>query len=267
MRFWSRLRRQGIRNLSPEEIRERITSFPRWHYEFDLKGNLTPIFDKPTAERHRQRKRYFFDPLVELVGGSLAGKRVLDLGCNAGFWSLAAVEAGCEFVLGIDGRQMHVDQANLVFEAKEVDKANYDFVMGNIFETDLRSYGTFDLVLCLGLLYHVSKHMELMEIIDALSSDLLVIDTSLSTVSGSFLELRREPLDEPRHAVDYELVMYPTREAVRDMVQTFGYQVATLKPEFSDWAGSHDYLTGKRRAFWCAKDTDLSRAPVETEPL
>jgi ribosomal protein L11 methylase PrmA len=41
---------------------------------------------------------------------------VLDLGCNAGFWSLAAIDAGADLVVGIDGRQMHIDQANLVFE-------------------------------------------------------------------------------------------------------------------------------------------------------
>jgi len=59
------------------------------------------------------------EPLSELYGGSLKGKRVLDLGCNAGFWSLDALERGADFVLGLDGRRMHIDQANFVFEVKE----------------------------------------------------------------------------------------------------------------------------------------------------
>jgi len=81
----------GARSITiqDEEIRQKIASFPRWHYRFDLKGNLTPIFEERFANRHEQRKKYFFDPLVQLFGGSLAGKRVLDLGCNAGFWSLS----------------------------------------------------------------------------------------------------------------------------------------------------------------------------------
>jgi 2-polyprenyl-3-methyl-5-hydroxy-6-metoxy-1,4-benzoquinol methylase len=62
------------------------------------------------SNSHEQRKCYFFGPLIELCGGSLKGKRVLDLGCSAGFWSLDAVESGCDFVLGIDGRQMQIDQ-------------------------------------------------------------------------------------------------------------------------------------------------------------
>jgi hypothetical protein len=70
--------------MQDEEIRERIASFPHWHYQFDLKGNLTPIFKKGHVKRHAQRKKHFFDPLVGLFGGSLEGKRILDLGCNAG---------------------------------------------------------------------------------------------------------------------------------------------------------------------------------------
>jgi 2-polyprenyl-3-methyl-5-hydroxy-6-metoxy-1,4-benzoquinol methylase len=116
-----------------ERLRERVNSFPRWHYEFDLNGVRTPIFNRAHVNRNTQRKNYFFAPLVRLCGGSLVGKRVLDLGCNAGFWSLAAIEAGADFVLGIDGRQMHIDQANLVFDAKGVDPNRYRFQLCDIF--------------------------------------------------------------------------------------------------------------------------------------
>lgn len=80
------------------QLRERVAIFPRWHYEFDLNGVRTPIFNHRHVNRHEQRKNYFFRPLVRLCGGSLSGKRVLDLGCNAGFWSLMAIEAGADYV-------------------------------------------------------------------------------------------------------------------------------------------------------------------------
>jgi tRNA (mo5U34)-methyltransferase len=249
-------------------LNEKIGGFARWHYQFDLNGHLTPIHDDSKINRHVQRKRYFFDPLVALLGGSLAGKRVLDLGCNAGFWSLHAIESGCDFVLGIDGREMHIDQANLVFDVKNVEKDRYRFVQADIFETDFAALGKFDVVLCLGLLYHVSKPIELLERIAEAGSDIVVIDTHLSSVGGACLEIIHESLDDPRSAVDRELVLWPTRQAVRDMVQLFGYDVRLLKPRFDDYTGARDYREGHRRAFLCASQTDLGAlpAPVESVP-
>jgi len=244
--------------MQDEEIKQKIASFPRWHYQFDLRGNLTPIFKESHVKRHAQRKKLFFDPLVELFGGSLEGKRVLDLGCNAGFWALSAAQAGCDYVLGIDGRQMHVDQANFVFEAKEVERERFDFFSGDLFETNLRRFGTFDVVLCLGLMYHISKHVELMEKISEVNSDVLVIDTTLSVANGSFLELRRESTKGFRMAVDRGLVMHPTKQAVRDLVEEFGYSVSVLEPLFRNEMGEFEWMgrgfrNGRRKAFICAK--------------
>jgi 2-polyprenyl-3-methyl-5-hydroxy-6-metoxy-1,4-benzoquinol methylase len=259
--------------MQDEEIREKIVSFPKWHYQFDLKGNLIPPRQKRLVNRHEQRKKHFFDPMVLLFGGSLAGKRVLDLGCNAGFWSLCAIESGCDYVLGIEGRQMHVDQANFVFEVEGVERDRYDFVLGDIFETDLREFGTFDVVLCLGLMYHISKHVELMEKISEVNDDVLVIDSTLSKARGSFLELGWQSPRETNYlsAVDRGLVMKPTKRAVRDLAKKFGYSVAILEPDFRDeegepaWTGGRDYRGGARRAFICAKKTDLSSLPAKVE--
>ncbi len=63
--------------MNDREIQEKIASFSRWHYQFDLKGHLTPIFQKDIINRHQERKRYFFDPFIEFMGGSFAGKRIL----------------------------------------------------------------------------------------------------------------------------------------------------------------------------------------------
>ena len=54
--------------MDQAEIRAKIASFPRWHYQFDLAGNLTPIYREKWIIRHRERKRYFFDPVVDLFG-------------------------------------------------------------------------------------------------------------------------------------------------------------------------------------------------------
>src|SRR5260370_35534977 len=89
--------------MNPDELRSRVAAFPGWHYQFNLDGIPTPIWNEIAITRHEKRGRYFFDTLVRLCGESLKGRRVLDLGCNAGWGSLKAIEAGCDFVAGGPG--------------------------------------------------------------------------------------------------------------------------------------------------------------------
>lgn len=253
--------------MTKNEIIRKIESFPVWHYQFNLNENLTPIRDPKNINRHLQRKKYFFDPVVKLYRGTLTGKRILDLGCNAGFWALQAIEHGCDFVLGIDGRQMHIDQANFVFDVNQVDKNRYQFIKGDVFEVNFKKYGFFDIVFFLGLMYHINKPVTMLERISEVNSDILIIDTSVIKKKGSFLKIVRESVADPRNAVENELVLRPSRQAVFDIVQQFGYRVVMLKPQFMDYTGAEGYRKGIRRAFICAKKSDLAGLPAEIESL
>jgi SAM-dependent methyltransferase len=248
--------------VNADELRARVESFPRWHYDFDLgSGIRTPITPRWHANRHRQRRAYFFDPLVRLCGGSLSGRRVLDLGCNAGFWALAAIESGADFVHGLDGRPMHIDQANLVFAAKGIDPGRYTFEQADVFAWDTQEQ--FDIVLCLGLLYHVSKPFELTERIARWNSDLLVIDTTLDQRQDASFRLVEQDVEDPRSSLELPLALHPTSAAVVRMVTAYGYRAAMLRPRFTDWTGSERYATGSRRAFICAKRTALEGLDTE----
>lgn len=222
--------------------------------------------DENKINRHEQRKGYFFSPLVRLLGGTLEGHRVLDLGCNAGYWSLLAVQHGCDYVLGIDARQVHIDQANLVFEVKGVDRNRFTFRCGNVFHVLKGNVGNFDIVLCLGLFHHISKPMELLELISAVNSEFLIIDTVLSPHKGRWLELRREPTENPTNAYDHEIVFVPTSEALLTMLGLFGYHAVILEPNFTDYRGAGGYLWGVRRALFCTKNRQLSELEKGTRP-
>jgi SAM-dependent methyltransferase len=252
--------------MDATELKERIAGFPRWHYQFDFEGGVsTPIGKPEEMNRHRQRRNYFFQALLQINGGTLEGKRVLDLGCNAGFWSLQAIEAGAEFVLGVDGREMHVEQANLVFEAKGVEQERYRFEEANIFTHDFSE--KFDIVLCLGLMYHISKPVELFEIMDKVNAEMVVIDTSVSFAPSSFFEVSRDRnMEDPRNAIDYEIVLVPTRGAVIELASQFGYKTVPLAHNMTDYTGMHDYEIQRRLAFICARSVSLDSLKRETPP-
>ncbi len=240
--------------VEPRELRERIAEFPRWHYRFDFgDGVTTPVLDRGRINRHEQRRRYFFEALLRVTNGSLAGHRVLDLGCNAGFWSLHAIEAGADFVCGVDIRQMHIDQANLVFEAKGVEPARYRFEQGNIFEHAIGE--RFDVVLCLGLMEHIAKPVELFELVTRVGADVVVIDTALSRNRSSFFEVSR--LYEPGDIVDHPLVLVPTREAVIELAGQFDFDAVALAQNITDYSGMDDYRRQRRLAFICSRSVSL----------
>jgi tRNA (mo5U34)-methyltransferase len=254
-------------DASDSTIETRIASFPRWHYEFELDGHKTPIFDPAYVNRHRQRRRYFFDALLHACGGSLKGLRVLDLGCNAGFWSLAAIEGGCDFVYGVDGRAMHVEQANFVFEVNGVDPARYLFETVDVFALDPRKVDRFDIVLCLGLLYHVSRPFELVELIAAANDDLVVIDTDLARGARPLFEVKYDAVEELDSALTHPLVLHPTAAAVEQLLAAFGYQSVMLRVQFDDYTGAGDYERGERRAFIASKRRNLAEVALDREPI
>lgn len=252
--------------IDDRELETRIASFPAWHFDFDLLGHHT----EPRKARWQDvRAVHFIDPMVHHFGGSLKGKRVLDLGCNAGFFALKAIEAGCDFVLGIDARQMHIDQANLVFDVKGVDPNRYRFECANILGYPYVDFGPFDIVLCLGVLYHVNQPVSLFEAISAVNTDLLVIDTKVSvTTRGSWLELRRDSLEALLDAVDSELVMVPTAKAVMVMAEQFGYRTRILAPPATDDSVMEKYRYGVFVVFVCSKLGELSgKGAFQFQPL
>lgn len=248
--------------MDRQAITERVESFDRWHYRFDLGGVITPIGHPAEVNRHQQRRRYFFDTLVAVAGGSLAGRRVLDLACNAGYWSLAAIEAGAEYVHGVEGRQMHVDQANLVFEVNGIDPARYRFDRGDVFTADLD--GPYNVVLCLGLLYHVSRPIELFGRIGDVGSDVLVVDTLVSRQRDAAFRFGYDAADNPRDALEDGVVLIPSRRAVAELARRAGFRGSVLRCEIEDFTGMEDYRLGDRRAFLFSKRTPLDPHTFES---
>ncbi len=236
--------------MEPTELQQRIASFPRWHYRFEFDGGIeTPVAYVGQINRHEQRRRYFFDALLELTGGTLEGLRVLDLGSNAGLWSLSALEAGASFVLGIDRHASYVEQAELVFEAKGIGSDRYRFERGDIFR---HAFGEgFEVVLCLGLMEVTAEPLRLFELFDSVSAEIVVIDTVVSHSPSATFELSR--VDDPQDRAQQLRVLLPSPRAVLELGREFGYRTVALEHNMTDYSGMDDYRERRRMAFVCAR--------------
>ena len=115
----------------------------------------------------------------DTVSKPLESTRVLDLGCHEGIYAIEFARHGAS-VLGIEGRQAHIEKALFAKDALSV--KNIDFVQDDVRNLSKDKYGSFDVVLCLGILYHldVPDVFHFIERIAEVCDDIAVIDTRVA---------------------------------------------------------------------------------------
>lgn len=113
------------------------------------------------------------------LSGGLDGVRVLDLGCYEGGFSVSFAKRGAH-VLALEGRPGHVAKARFAKEALALD--HLEVVHADIRELDAARHGTFDVVLCLGVLYHLDapEVFEFAERLAACTRRLAIVETQVA---------------------------------------------------------------------------------------
>lgn len=132
--------------LTAEQIRENVQKLGKWFHNIDLRGVKTApdhfLGDYPSVK---------FNGFAQAIPRDLTGKTVLDIGCNAGFYSIEMKRRGAERVVGIDSDERYLAQARF---AAEVCGADIEFKNMSVYEVaSLRE--KFDVVIFMGVLYHL----------------------------------------------------------------------------------------------------------------
>jgi tRNA (mo5U34)-methyltransferase len=132
--------------MTPAGIAERVRELGDWFQNLNLAGVETApnhfLGDYPSIKWRR---------FAAAVPADLRGRAVLDIGCNAGFYSQEMKRRGADRVLGIDTDARYLAQARF---AAEVAGLEIEFRQLSVYE--IPSLGeTFDLVLFMGVLYHL----------------------------------------------------------------------------------------------------------------
>jgi len=235
---------------SHDEIRARIPDY-FWHYPFRF-GDINVEAGLPHFRglkgRHYQRYHHFFPGVLARAGGSLKGKRVLEIGCNAGFWSIQARLAGAEYVLGVDVSEKNVEQACFIRDV--IGLTALDYRVSNAYDVSPETTGTFDVVFFLGLLYHIDKPVEALERLYAVTGDFAVIDTTVarSDVSPNVPVLKLEEDRVHDQNFSNRVALVPTKSAVPLLLKHVGFREVYWIPNRSKDLPL-DYLTLARMSF------------------
>ncbi len=140
--------------------------------------------------------------------GTIASKRILDLGCNEGLFGIECALQGATDVLGIDGRAQHLSKAEFAASALKLTE-RVRFLQDDVRSLSPDIHGRFDLVFCMGLLYHLPKS-DILPFLRSLSSvctDVTIIDTHIALHASDSLRdgatgYEGCRFEEPKNAAD-----------------------------------------------------------------
>jgi tRNA (mo5U34)-methyltransferase len=153
-------------------LRQQVAAEPYWFHRMELfPGLTTPGWSDPACEK----LPHFGLP------ADMSGLRVLDVGCADGFFSFEAERRGAAEVVAIDSFPDSVRRFNIGRAAFGSRATAY---LCNVYELNPRGFGTFDLVMFFGVLYHLRHPLLALERILSVCSGRLLLQTLSAEVVG-----------------------------------------------------------------------------------
>jgi SAM-dependent methyltransferase len=148
--------------LDDQFVKDQV-SRQKWYLPIDFgNGIVSRVWNWPAATvRTRHMGVAKFDFIIRPNLPDLQGKRVLDLGCNAGISSLYMARLGAREVVGIDSKATWApweEQANFVKKALEwrcETRYNVRFIDADMRSLGHLGLGRFDIVIALCCIYYL----------------------------------------------------------------------------------------------------------------
>lgn len=181
MSFWTRgtpADRDSNPPLGPDELRAAVQQITWWH-SIDLGHGIVT----PGGDRHTQAR---LD--VIRMPADLTGLTVLDVGAWDGFFSFEAERRGARRVLATDSHawgdggwstQAGFNLARRALGSKVEDKKI------DVLDLSPDTVGVFDLVLCLGVLYHMRHPLLALERVASVTRGQLILSTQVDLTALS----------------------------------------------------------------------------------
>ena len=167
-------RRGAVPSLSmtaPSDLADRVSQL-RWYHTMELApGVVTPGVNDPA------------EALARLgLPETMTDKTVLDIGAWDGAWSFEAERRGAQRVLATDsfswdgsgwGTKEAFELARATLGSRVEDQTI------DVFDLGPETVGTFDIVLFLGVLYHLKNPVEALERVYSVCNDLAIVETEV----------------------------------------------------------------------------------------
>lgn len=215
-----------------------IAAHGRWFHEIELApGVVTPGEDSNRLKL----------PILDGLGlpRDAAGLRVLDVGCSDGFFSFEMERRGG----AVTAMDFVPEDYSGFAVAKRILGSRVEYRMENVYNLDPAEHGSFDVVLFLGVLYHLRKPLAALDALRSVTKEggrlflatllideyVLLPDGATTTLAELNLRLAEIPLWQayPRDSLngDFTNCVAPNRRALEVALEEAQFRVEEVRVE------------------------------------
>ena len=224
--------------MRAEHIRQRVQDLGDWFQNITIEG-------VPTAPNHflGDYPSVKWREFAHAIPADLTGWTVLDVGCNAGFYSQEMKRRGADRVVGIDSDLRYLAQARF---AAEVAGLDIEFMQLSVYEIPVLAE-RFDLVLFMGVLYHLRHPLLALDILNKYAVARMLVFQSMLRGSTEVVRVADDydfnntaPFEhrsfpcmyfvEQRYAGDASNWWIPNAPCAEAMLRSAGFRV-TARPD------------------------------------
>jgi FkbM family methyltransferase len=186
------------------------------------------IFDHPHYDALNVAREATIKRLLESLRKNLELRTAVDVGCGVGHFSVFLRDLEFE-ILALDGRVENINEARRR-------SPGVDFRVADAEDVAIRSLGKFDLVLCLGLLYHLENPFAVIRNLFAIAGKVAILEGMCLPGDEPVLAVRDEgPTEDQglRH-----VALYPTENGLVKLLYRSGFPFVyrfRIKPHHVDY--------------------------------
>jgi len=223
---------------STETLRHQIEELGPWFHNLRLNG-------VETAPHHflGNYPEVKFAGFRKAIPEDLRGMTVLDIGCNAGFYSMEMKRRGADRVVGIDVDLRYLRQARFAAQVNALDIEFRQLAVWDVAKLGER----FDLVIFMGVLYHLRHPLLALDLIhEHVARDLMLFQSmqrgssEVAAVEEDYDFSAPAPFEKPgypkmhfiehRYSHDETNWWVPNRACVEAMLRSSGFRIEA-RPE------------------------------------
>jgi SAM-dependent methyltransferase len=175
--------------------------------------NKTWSFDSELTQNYTRVRQVFISEFLDRTRGQVSLESALDVGCGVGHFSKFLSERGFR-VVALDGREGNVREGKRRYP-------EIDFLTGNAEDLPLSDLGTFDFVLCVGLLYHLENPFRAIRNLYSLTGKILFVESMCAPGNDPKLQLLDES-DKHDQGLN-SVAFYPTEACLVKMLYRAGF--------------------------------------------